>query len=156
MLSVSKYSVLHCFLNNSRTQSARDLRFSPIDRKLEETQVYEQTKNWSYFETTAVSKSLKDSIIKWWYLNSFLIFIWWINRLELLLSVYASPNLTAIVVQEIFHFYWSYYAGQAIFSVGFGFGFCRNPTKSAIIRSNFVRIQSDPTGSRQQSDRWDK
>ncbi len=31
-LSVSKYNVLNCFSNNSRTQSPRDLRFSPIDR----------------------------------------------------------------------------------------------------------------------------
>jgi hypothetical protein len=31
--SISKYSALHGFLNNWRMQSARDLRFSPIERR---------------------------------------------------------------------------------------------------------------------------
>jgi hypothetical protein len=72
-MAVSKYSAPHCFfLNNSRTQWARDLRFPPIDRGLEGAQVYGQDKNWSSFEGTAVSKSLKESAIKLWHLNSFL------------------------------------------------------------------------------------
>ncbi len=31
ILSISKYNVLHCCLNNSRASTARDLRFSPIE-----------------------------------------------------------------------------------------------------------------------------
>jgi hypothetical protein len=49
-MSVSKYSVPHWFLNNSRTQWAKDLQFSPIDRGLEGAQVYEQANNQSCFE----------------------------------------------------------------------------------------------------------
>lgn len=104
---VPKYSVRHCFLNNSRTQWARDLRFSPIDRELQGTQVYEQAKNWPCFKGTAVSKSLKDSAIKLWHLNRFLIIVWWIDRLKSLLLIYASRTLIAFVVREISYFYWS-------------------------------------------------
>jgi hypothetical protein len=37
LFSVSKYSALQYFLNNSRTQLASDLWFSPIDRELRGT-----------------------------------------------------------------------------------------------------------------------
>jgi hypothetical protein len=32
LLSISKYNVLHCFLNNSRTERDIQLRFSPVER----------------------------------------------------------------------------------------------------------------------------
>ena len=40
LLSISKYNVLQCFLNNSRTLADRDLRFSPLEGAKRGTWIY--------------------------------------------------------------------------------------------------------------------
>jgi hypothetical protein len=40
LLSISKYNVLQCFLNNSSTLVVRDLRFSPLERAKRGTWIY--------------------------------------------------------------------------------------------------------------------
>ena len=46
LISVSKNNVLHCFLNNSRTQPASDLRLSPSDRGPRGTSIYIGIRHW--------------------------------------------------------------------------------------------------------------
>ena len=55
LLSVSKYSALQYFLNNSRTQLASGLRLSPIDRELWGTHAFRKTK---------IPSSLKGSVFR--------------------------------------------------------------------------------------------
>ena len=101
LLSVPEVDGEKCFFDNSRTEAARDLRFSPFDRGHWGTSIYVRNHELTNGQCWSVCDEHFENDVTIFFSNGFLIQIRPFDRENCSLSICARPSSLAYSVREL-------------------------------------------------------